>query len=169
MAAIEQHRRPTIGGGKLKTAGCCLVGLSDFGNDARQRSVAQCVLGHGEDDIVLLPLGVKNLVRTKSDLLQARRVEVELCERPEYAELRISCKAGGDPGCKKGCRSIVAQRRRRRRNLMQSSAIEAMTCQPLVQRRHAKRHCRTARAVAVREPRAERGKLIGARPIGKRG
>lgn len=111
MAAIEQHRRPTIGGGKLKTAGCCLVGLSDFGNDARQRSVAQCVLGHGEDDIVLLPLGVKNLVRTKSDLLQARRVEVELCERPEYAELRISCKAGGDPGCKKGCRSIVAQRR----------------------------------------------------------
>lgn len=109
MAPIEQHRRPTIGGRKLEPAGRGHIRRFHLGDDAGERFIAQGILGHGQHLNVLAALRVEQLVRTQSDLLEARSVEIESGHGPQHVEAGLIGETRGNASKKESSSCVVAQ------------------------------------------------------------
>lgn len=111
MATEQQHRRLAVGGGQLKPAGRGLVGRLYFRDHAGERSIAQPIFGKRQNLGILAALGIEDFVRAKTDLLQARRVEVKTRHGPKDGETGLRAKARCDSRSKQGGAGIVGEAR----------------------------------------------------------
>lgn len=160
MAAEQQHRRLAVGGGQLKTAGRGLVGDLHFGDHAGEGSVAQPIFGKRQNLGILAALSIEDLVRAKTDLLKARRVEVKTRHGPEDGETGLRAKARRDSRSKQGGAGIVGEAGRGGSDFMQPSAVEATVREVLVQLGQPERQSRPARSAGVRQAFAKRGNVV---------
>lgn len=142
MAAVKKNRRLTVASGELEAARGSLVGGLHLGNDARERTVAQAVLGHRQDVSVLRSLRIEDPVGAEPHLLQAGRIEIEPRQRPKHREAGPCCKSRCNSSGEQGRRGIVAQRRRSGCYLVQTSAIQAAIGKAVVERIDAERQRR---------------------------
>ena len=157
MASIEQHRRPAVGCRELEPTRRGLIRRFHLGDDAGDRAIAQRVFGHRQHVGVLAALGVKDAVGTETDLFEARRVQIEPGQRPQYGEARLAGESSRDTGGEQGCGRIGAQRGGGRRDLMKASPVEPMIGKPVIERRQPERQRRPALALGLRELCAKRG------------
>ncbi len=161
VPAVEQHRGPAVAGGKLQAPCRGLVGHFDFGDHAGQRSVAQAVLGHGQDLAVLCPLRIEHFIRAEPDLFERRRIEIEARQRPEHGHPGPCCKARGDAGGEqRGC-GIVAPGRAGTRDFVEGAAAQASVGEGAVDLGHPERQGRAARGLRCGDLRAQRGERVG--------
>lgn len=128
MAAIEQHRRPTVRGGQLKPPGRSLIGRLDLGDDASKRSVAQTIFGKRQHLIVVAPVGVEDLLGAEPHLLKARRVKIEAAHCPEHCEPRLRRKARCDSGGEQSRRRVIIECRGGGRDFVKAGTLEAPAC-----------------------------------------
>lgn len=163
MAAIEQHRRPAVRGGKLQTARRGPIGTLYLGDHAGERSVAQPILGHGQDLGIFASLSIDDPVGRQTHLLQTRCIKIETRERPKHRGVAKRRKPGGDTGQEQGRRSIVPQRGRAGGNFVQAVPVETSIDQSLVECGYPECQRRTARSVVSRQRLAQRRKVFGAR------
>ena len=133
MPAIEKHRGLPVRRGELEPAGRCHVCDLYLGNDAGDRAVAKGIFGEREDLCILAALGIEDAVGGKTDLFEARRVEVELAQRPQDREAG-SGKACRDPRGEQGRRRVVVQARGGAGDLVQPGAVESLIGEAIVQR-----------------------------------
>ncbi len=167
MAAIEQHGGLSVRCGKLEPPRRGLIGRLYLSNDASERAIAKRILGHGQYRGILAALGIKDLVGSESDLFESGRVEIEARQRPEHGEARTLGKARRDPGGEQGRGGIIAERRGSGAYFVEARAVESAIGKPVIDRVQAERQHRPSRPARMGELGAERGKLFGARPLGK--
>lgn len=82
MTPIEQHRSFSVCRGELETPRSRPIRSLDLSDDTGKRAIAQPVFGNREDFTVLPALGIKNTVWAQTDLLEPRRIEIELSQCP---------------------------------------------------------------------------------------
>lgn len=157
MAAIEQHWRSTIRRGKLEASRRGLISGLHLGDDARERPVTQGVLGHRQDFSILASLRKKQRVRTKPDLLEAGRVEIEAGQCPERMHAGLRSEPRGNPGYEQGRGGVVAEPGGGGRDLVQAGTVEAAVSEPVVERGDAESERRTAPFPRARELGTKRG------------
>jgi hypothetical protein len=133
MTAVEKHRGLAVGCCELQPACGCPVCAPHFGDDARNRAVTQRILGHREDLDILATLAVEDLFRAETDLLEARRVEIELCHRPQDIAHGSFSETGCDARKEKRCGSVVGQACRGCSKLMQTGCVQAAIGEPIVE------------------------------------
>ena len=141
-----------------------LVGGFNLGDDTAKRAVAQRILAHREQFLVVAALRAEHALGAEPGLLKPRRVEIEARERPKRGHTWVGREARGDPRGKQGRCRIVAPARRRARNLVQACAIEAAARERVIEQRDAEGQHRAARGRDAGHHRAKCGKLFGARP-----
>ena len=139
MTAVKQHRRLTVGSGELQPSRCRLVSRFDLRDNAGQRAITQGILRHGKHATVARSLRIKDPVRTKPYLFEARCIEVKLRDCPERCKVLF----GGEAGRyardeQRGCR-IIIERRRCRRNLVQCRPIQPAIRKAFIERGDAER------------------------------
>ncbi|WP_164523535.1 hypothetical protein [Sphingomonas sp. S-NIH.Pt15_0812] len=105
--------------------------LADHRRDA---AVTQAILHHGQHVLVLPHLDEQQRRRIEPRLFETRRIEIEAAQHPQDAPSR--CRGGphGDPHREQRCRSIVAERRRRRCDLVKAAERQAAIRQPVIER-----------------------------------
>ncbi len=160
VAAEEQHRRLAVRCCQLKPAGGGLVGDFYLSDDAGERPVAKAIFGKRQNFGILATLRIENLVWAQTNLLKARRVEIESRDCPEDGEARFCGKTRGDPGGEQGGAGIIIEAGRRGRDLMQARAVKAMIGQAFVNLGQPERQRRSTRSAGMRQACAKRGKLI---------
>jgi len=168
VAAIKQHRCPAIRGGELQTARRCAIGTFYLRDHAGERSVAQPILGHGQDLGVLGPLSVDDPVGRQTHLLQTRRIKIEPRERPKDRCI-AKCRKPGGQACREQSRGgIVAERGRSGGNLVETVAIESSVHQQSIERSHSESKGWPSRVVVSRKRLAQRREFVGTRLCGGR-
>ena len=112
--------------------------------------MAQGILHHGEHILVLAHLDEQQCRGIEPGLFEAGRVEVEAGNRPQHAPASIGSRACRDAHREQGRSRVVAQRRRRRRHLVQSVQGETSCRQSPVHRL---------------DPEGQNGRVVRARSI----
>ena len=139
MAAVEQYRRLAVGSRQLQPPRGRLVSRLHLGDHAGKRAVTKGILGHGEHSAVACALRIEDLVRAKSYLFEARRIEVKLRDGPERRKVLF----GGEAGRyarneQRGC-CVIVQYRASGGNFMQCRAIQAAIRKAFIERGDAER------------------------------
>lgn len=139
MTAVKQHRRLTVGSGELQPSRCRLVSRFDLRDNAGQRAITQGILRHGKHATVARSLRIKDPVRTKPYLFEARCIEVKLRDCPERCKVLF----GGEAGRyarneQRGC-CVIVQCRASGGNFMQCRAIQAAIRKAFIERGDAER------------------------------
>lgn len=132
MAAVEKHRRPSIGRRKLKSPGRGHIGGLDLGNHASERSITKPILGHCEDLRILGTLRIQHAVRAQSDLFQPGRIQIKRRERPQDRSTTRSRKPRRNARGKQCRGSIIARAGGRSGNLVEAAVIQSMIGKSLV-------------------------------------
>ncbi len=132
MAAIKQHRRPSVRGSKLKPTRGGHVRHLHLRDHTGEGAIAQAILGHGKHFHVLAALRVENLVRTEPDLFEAGRIKIEDGDGPQHGEAGLIGKSRCDPRHEQPGGGIVVEAGRTRRDFMQSAAVETAIGEPPV-------------------------------------
>lgn len=74
MAAVEEHGSLPVRGGKLQPPGCGHVRGPHLRDHTGERSIAQRILGNGEDIHILSALRIEEFSWSQADLFEARGV-----------------------------------------------------------------------------------------------
>lgn len=145
-----------LAGRELQPARCGHVGAPHLAYDSGECTMAEAVFHHGKHVPIIARLDKQRAIRGQPDLLEARTIEVEAGDRPNY-----------DPACQCRPRSysseeqsrgrIVGQPGRCRGNLMECRARKPCTGEPNVQIRHVEwKYASAAHGhTNVRDPRAK--------------
>lgn len=164
ISPVKDHRRIAFRCCELQPARRGLVGSLHLGDDAGERSVAQRILAHGEQYLVILALRIKHALGSQPRLLEARRVKIEARQGPERRHARSGGKTGRNSGGEEGGGGIVTQTGGRRCDFVQTRTVETAAGEKMIERSDAKGQHGSARRGDARHHIAQRGNLLGTAP-----
>ncbi len=161
---VKQHRRIAFRCSELQPSRRRLIGGLHFGDHAAERPVAQRVLTHREQFLVIPALRIEDALWPKPRLFEPRGVKIETRQRPESRKSRRRRETRGDPGDEQGRCCVVAPTRRGSGDLVKARAIKPAAGQTMIERPDAERQHRAARRRNARHRLAKRLKLFGTGP-----